>query len=110
MWTTENRGRYDRSGLRYESDLTDEEWVKIEPLIPPAKGGGNRRTMDVREVSARGCMCSAPVVSGGRSRRTSFSQHDVHRNDAQGAQIMRPGGWYRAAHVRSPSCRLGGHC
>ena len=27
MWTTENRGRYDRSRLRYPSDLTDDEWV-----------------------------------------------------------------------------------
>ena len=26
MWTTENRCRYDRSHLRYKSDLTDEEW------------------------------------------------------------------------------------
>jgi hypothetical protein len=25
MWTKENRRRYDRSGLRYESDLTDAE-------------------------------------------------------------------------------------
>ena len=27
MWTKENRGRYDRSRLRYRSDLTDEEWA-----------------------------------------------------------------------------------
>ena len=26
MWTDENRGRYDRSRLRYSSDLTDAEW------------------------------------------------------------------------------------
>ena len=42
MWTNENRSLYDRSTLRYPSDLTDEEWALIEPLIPPAKrGGGN---------------------------------------------------------------------
>ena len=41
MWTDENRGRYDRSKLRYPSDLTDEEWSIIGPLIPPAKRGGN---------------------------------------------------------------------
>ena len=34
MWTTENRGR-DRDRLRYPSDLTDEEWKLVEPLIPP---------------------------------------------------------------------------
>jgi transposase len=50
MWTTENRARYDRSKLRYPSDLTDEEWSLVGPLIPPAKRGGNRRTVDVREV------------------------------------------------------------
>ena len=27
MWTTKNRGRYDRSQLRYPSDLTDDEWA-----------------------------------------------------------------------------------
>ena len=26
MWTAENRKRYDRSRLRYPSDLTDDEW------------------------------------------------------------------------------------
>lgn len=50
MWTQENRGRYDRSKLRYPSDLTDEEWAYVEALIPPAKRGGHRRTVDVREV------------------------------------------------------------
>ena len=46
----ENRGRYDRSRLRYPSDLTDEEWARVEPLIAPAKRGGNRRHVVVREV------------------------------------------------------------
>jgi|SRR5665213_4168 len=50
MWTIENRGRYDRSRLRYPSDLTQEEWALVEPLIPPARRGGNKRHVDVREV------------------------------------------------------------
>jgi transposase len=50
MWTIENRARYDRSTLRYPSDLTDAEWALIGPLIPPAKRGGNKRTVNVREV------------------------------------------------------------
>jgi transposase len=50
MWTKENRARYDRGGLRYPSDLTDAEWAEVAPLIPPAKRGGNKRTVDVREV------------------------------------------------------------
>jgi hypothetical protein len=28
MWTKKNRARYDRSKLRYPSDLTDEEWQR----------------------------------------------------------------------------------
>jgi transposase len=50
MWTDENRARSDRSQLRYPSDLTDEEWNLIEPLIPPAKRGGNKRSVNIREV------------------------------------------------------------
>ena len=50
MWTTEDRARYDRSGLRYPSDLTDEEWALAAPLIPPAKRGGGKRSVDLRAV------------------------------------------------------------
>lgn len=50
MWTVENRAKYNRDHLRYPSDLTDAEWTLIEPLIPPAKPGGNKRTVDMRAV------------------------------------------------------------
>jgi putative transposase len=35
---------------RYPSDLTDEQWALIEPLLPPAKPGGRPREVDLREV------------------------------------------------------------
>jgi len=50
MWKPEHRVAADRRGLRYPSDLTDEEWALIGPFIPPAKRGGRKRTVDVREV------------------------------------------------------------
>ena len=50
MWTEENRPRYNRDKLRYPSDLTDGEWALIEPLIPPGKPGGGKRTVNLREV------------------------------------------------------------
>jgi len=50
MWTAENRPRYNRDKLRYPSDLTDEEWALVKPLIPPAKRGGRKRSVDLREV------------------------------------------------------------
>jgi len=50
MWTVENRARYNRDRLRYPSDLTDEEWALIEPLIPPGRSGGGKRRANLREV------------------------------------------------------------
>ena len=50
MWTTQTRGRYDRDRLRYPSDLTDQEWSLIAPLLPPAKHGGRKRTVNEREI------------------------------------------------------------
>jgi hypothetical protein len=49
MWTAKNRRGYDRSKLRYPSDLTNEEWARVEPLIPGAKTGGNKRRINVRD-------------------------------------------------------------
>ena len=70
MWTSKNRGRYDRSALRYPSDLTDDEWALIEPLIPPARRGGDKRHVDEREVMngimyvlSTGCCPCLPRVS-----------------------------------------------
>ena len=50
MWTVEQRQAHERAGLRYPSDLTDAEWALVAPFIPPAKRGGRKRTVDVREV------------------------------------------------------------
>ena len=50
MWTNENRAKYNRDHLRYPSDLTDEEWARVEPFIPPARPGGGKRRTDMRAV------------------------------------------------------------
>jgi transposase len=50
MWKPEHRIAADRSGLRYPSDLTSAEWAIVEPMVPPAKHGGRKRTIDVREI------------------------------------------------------------
>ena len=41
---------YKRDHLRYPSDLTDEEWAHVEPLIPPARQGGRKRETNMREA------------------------------------------------------------
>ena len=34
----------------YTSDLCDDQWALVEPLIPPARSGGRPRTSDMREI------------------------------------------------------------
>lgn len=50
MWTKANRARYNRDQLRYPSDVTEEEWGQLAALIPPARRGGDKRTVNIREV------------------------------------------------------------
>ncbi len=49
-WTEITRRQYRRVGLRYASDLTDEEWKLIAPHLPPAKPLGRRRATDLRQA------------------------------------------------------------
>jgi putative transposase len=34
----------------YPTDINDEQWALIEPLIPPAQPGGRPRSVDMREI------------------------------------------------------------
>jgi transposase len=45
-----NRERALQRSQSYPSDLTDQQWAILEPLIPPAKPGGRPRSVDMREV------------------------------------------------------------
>jgi transposase len=40
----------ERKTKRYPTDLTDEEWAKIEPLLPKPARTGRRREFDFREI------------------------------------------------------------
>ena len=50
MWKPEHRIAADRRGLGYPSDISDAEWGLVAPLIPPARRGGRKRSIDEREV------------------------------------------------------------
>ena len=103
MWTSENRGRYDRGKLRYPSDLTDAEWALVAPLIPAAKRGGNKRTVNLREVAnglmyilSTGCQWAAipkdlppRALGGGSSSRLKAMMR------------RRSSGWSRLMRARS---------
>jgi putative transposase len=49
-WTKTTRKQYRRNGLRYASDLTDQEWKLIAPLLPKPRKVGRPREIDLREV------------------------------------------------------------
>lgn len=34
----------------YPTDISDDEWVILGPLVPPARPGGHPRTVNIREV------------------------------------------------------------
>jgi transposase len=50
MWTEITQRQYCRDGLRYASDVTDEEWAVIERLLPAPRTLGRPRTTAMREV------------------------------------------------------------
>ncbi len=116
MWTNDNRARYDRSKLRYPSDLTDEEWALIGPRIPPAKRGGNKRTVDVRAVVngvmyilSTGCQWAAlPKDLPPRSTVNDYFRrwdYDGTLDRASDCRILQPIG--RAAFCRKTPLKRG---
>ena len=50
MWTAATRKNYSRKTVRYQSDVTDEEWRVIEPHLPPARATGRPRAWPLREI------------------------------------------------------------
>jgi transposase len=56
MWTAKNRARYERKGLRYESDLTDEEFALIAPFLPTERSVSRRSLVNgILYVLTTGC-------------------------------------------------------
>ena len=50
MWTPTTREQHSRTALRYQTDLTDAEWVVIEPHLPPVRSTGRPRVWPMREI------------------------------------------------------------
>ena len=50
MWTPATRQQHSRDHLRYETDLTDAEWGRIEPFMPAPKPRGRPRAWPLREI------------------------------------------------------------
>ena len=53
MWTHQSRGRMAqiaKKTKRYPSDLTDEEWDRLVPLMPKPGHGDRPREVDFRKI------------------------------------------------------------
>jgi len=44
MWTSKNRARYDAASCDIRAINRTDEWGLVEPLIPPARLAGGKRT------------------------------------------------------------------
>ena len=50
MWTPATREQHNRKANRYQTDLTDEEWLVIESHMPAPKSIGRPRAWPMREI------------------------------------------------------------
>jgi putative transposase len=78
----------------YATDLTDEQWALIEPLIPPAKHGGTPRTVDIRLVfntilylNKTGCQW-AMLPKDLAKRSTAFDYFSAWKKDGTWQKLM----------------------
>ena len=89
MWKPEHRVAARRVSQRYESDLTDEEWSLVAPLIPPAKRSCQSALkwdpisapkrdpsfwMMERPEAMRGAIGVAQRIDGGRPERPAIKR------------------------------------
>ena len=52
-WNETTKTEYTRPRARFESDLTDEEWILVEPCLPPPAKRGRPRKTDLRQGRRR---------------------------------------------------------
>jgi len=78
----------------YATDVTDEQWALVAPLIPPAKHGGAPRTVDLRlvfntilYVNKTGCQW-AMIPTDLAKRSTTFDYFSAWKKDGTWQQLM----------------------
>jgi transposase len=50
MWTLTTCAQHSRVGLRYESNVTDAEWLILSPHLPVPSPCGRHRKWEMREI------------------------------------------------------------
>jgi putative transposase len=78
----------------YPTDVTDEQWALIEPLIPPAKHGGAPRTVNLRlvfntilYVNKTGCQW-AMIPKDLAKRSTAFDYFSAWKQDGTWQKML----------------------
>jgi transposase len=132
MWKPEHRRSAERRGRRYPSDLNDAERALIEPMILPAKRGGRRREVNIREVVnatfyvlSTGCQWQAlpkdlaisgcgtgTAPSGAFTRRSTWPSASARRprcepDGCDHRQLKRQGSSKKGLHARLAGIRCG---
>src|SRR5215203_3402059 len=112
MWTEQSRGRMGeiaRKTKRYPSDLTDEEWERMAPLMPKPGRRGRPREVEFREVInavrylvRSGCGWRMLPVHFGHWRTVYGWFRELARrfveiirrsDDPKGFEVLPAGGW-----------------
>ena len=92
MWTDATRGKYERGGLRYASDLTDGEWSLLAPLLASPSSLARPRRTDLREVmnailymARTGCQWRMPngAIQSGKLDNRNVA-NDIEASDIVG--------------------------
>jgi putative transposase len=78
------------------TDLTDDQWRAVEPLIPPPAGGGRKREVDVREV-VNAIRYLRATTCGWRGLPAGFPNRSTVRHYSDGWQHS--GVWERIEKV-----------
>src|SRR6476660_9666512 len=97
MWTSRNRARYDRSKLRYPSDVTDEEWELIVPLIPPGNTGApttpvnkcsNINSLEAAKTGSSTAIRAPAALRGGRYDINDLTWDRLALRQRRGGRVM----------------------
>ena len=82
---------FERKTKRYLTDLTDEEWARIEPFLPGAAKSGRRARTDLREVlNAIRYLARSGVGQPAASWRQSHRQFIAHKQHGGGPRNRFP--------------------
>ena len=89
--------------ISYPTDLTDEQWLRVRPFIPPAKRGGRPRGADMHEV----LNAVLYLVRAGCAWRLLPHDFGVHWNTAYQyfRRFVREGTWERLHDALRESVR-----